>query len=154
MDAPTFKGANPISVDAKGRMAMPSKYRQVLQEYCQGQLVITGSYDRCLLLYPSVRWPQIESQLMDLPNVSSEVRSLQRLILGYATECTMDSNGRFLLPPMLREFAAITKHTVLIGQGKKFELWNSQSLQRQLGSLTRKACDTRDVHEALEKIRL
>lgn len=154
MDTPSFKGATLVSVDNKGRMAMPSKHRRVLQEYCQGQLVVTGSHERCLLLYPSVQWPEIENQLMDLPNVSSQVRSLQRLILGYATECTMDSSGRFLLPPMLREFANITRQTVLVGQAKKFELWNYQSWNQGIDSFTHGADRIKDVDEALEKIRL
>ena len=154
MDAPVFKGVNQVSVDVKGRMAMPSRYRQALQEYCGGQLVVTGSLDKCLLLYPSTRWPEIEGQLMALPNANEQVRSLQRLIFGYATECMMDSNGRFLLPTMLREFAHINKQSVLLGQGKKFELWDSQSWGKQLHSLVKGQSDAKDVHEALEKLRL
>ena len=154
MEAPASKGVNQVSVDAKGRMAMPSRYRQALREYCGGQLITTGSHDRCLLLYPSACWPEIESQLVNLPNANNQVRSLQRLMLGYATECTMDANGRFLLPPMLREFANIDRQTVLLGQGKKFELWDSQGWERQLDCLLKKQGDTKDVHEALGKIRL
>ena len=152
MNAPTFRGVTLISVDTKGRMAMPSKHRQMLQAYCENQLVLTAFPDKCLLLYPSARWPEIESQLLGLPN-RSEIRSLQRLLIGYASECAMDSNGRFLLPPMLREFARIDGQAVLVGQGKRFELWNSQGWKSQ-ELLAQEQNARKDVNEALEKILL
>ncbi len=154
MDVATFRGVNQVSVDAKGRMAMPSKYRQVLHEYCKGELIVTGDRDNCLLIYPSPQWPAIEDQLLKMPNSSKQVRFLQRIVLGYATECVMDSHGRFLLPPMLREFAHINKRAALIGQGRKFELWDYQSWTKQRDVWMKEDSDTKDVHEALEKIRL
>ena len=154
MDAPTFKGVNLIKVDDKGRMAMPSKHRQVLQTYCEGRLVVTAFQDKCLLLYPSRQWPAIETQLLELPNASGEVRDMHRVMLGYATECTMDSNGRFLLSLMSRDFACIDRQAVLLGQGNKFELWGNRVWEEKLRSLSKTQNDTKDVHEVLEKIRL
>ena len=154
MDTPIFTGANQVSVDAKGRMAMPSKYRQVLQEYCQSQFVVTADRDECLLIYPKPEWLKIESQVMQMPNSNKQVRFLQRILLGYATECVMDSHGRFLLSQMLREFAHINKQAVLLGQGRKFELWDSVSWNRQQSNWIKQDSDTKDVHEALEKILL
>ena len=154
VSVPTFRGVNQVSVDAKGRMAMPSRYRQLLHGHCDGQLVITADCDGCLLVYPLPQWPEIESQLMKLPNFSKQVRFLQRIVLGYATECAMDAHGRFLLPPPLREFAHIGKQAALIGQGAKFELWDYQSWSKQRDIWMKEESDTKDVHEVLEKVRL
>ncbi len=154
MAVPTFKGVNQVSVDAKGRMAMPSKYRQILHDHCQGQLIITADRDGCLLVYPLPQWPAIEDQLVKLPNTSKPARFMQRIVLGYATDCVMDSHGRFLLPPMLREFARISRQAALIGQGRKFELWDYQSWSRQRDAWMKKESDTTEVHEVLEAVRL
>jgi MraZ protein len=109
-------------------MAMPSKYRQRLQDHCGGQLVVTidSDSDPCLLVYPFPEWVEIEKRLSELPTLNKQARRLQRLLIGHATECELDGHGRILLPSLLRSFASIDKRVVLIGQGKKFELWNEQ----------------------------
>lgn len=122
-----FRGVNTLSLDAKGRMAIPTKYRDRLQACCQGSLVITVDRDRCLLLYPYPEWEAIEQKLSSLPNLDKQARRLQRLLIGHATECDMDSHNRLLLPPPLREFAGLDKRIVLIGQGNKFELWDENT---------------------------
>lgn len=119
-----FRGVNTLSLDAKGRMAFPTKYRDRLQACCQGKLVITVDRDRCLLLYPLPEWEVIEQKLSNLPNLDKRSRRLQRLLIGHATECELDTHNRLLLPPPLRDFAALDKRIVLIGQGNKFELWD------------------------------
>ncbi len=154
MAVPIFKSVHPLSVDAKGRLAMPSRYREVLHEHCRGQLVITGDRDGCLLIYPAPQWPQIERQLLKLPNFNKQARFMQRIVLGYATECVMDSHGRFLLPPALREFAQVGKQAALIGQGHKFELWDHQQWIKQRDTWMKEESDTKDVHEVLEEVRL
>ncbi|WP_126453496.1 division/cell wall cluster transcriptional repressor MraZ [Sulfuriflexus mobilis] len=121
-----FRGVNNITLDAKGRMAMPTRYRERLQERCEGQLVITVDRDHCLLLYPLPEWEEIERKLVRLPSLNKQARRLQRLLIGHATECQLDGNGRVLLPPPLREFASLNRQAVLIGQGNKFELWDEQ----------------------------
>jgi MraZ protein len=108
-------------------MAIPARYRQRLQESCDGQLVVTVDKDHCLLVYPMPEWEEIERKLVKLPSLNKQARKLQRLIIGHATECELDSHGRILLPPLLREFASIEKRAVLIGQGNKFELWDEQT---------------------------
>jgi MraZ protein len=121
-----FRGVNPLNLDAKGRMAMPTKYRDRLQEICGGQLVLTvdvGS-DRCLLVYPLPEWEEIEHKLVKLPTFNKQTRRLQHLLIGHATEVELDSAGRILLPPPLRDFANLNKRVTLVGQGNKFELWN------------------------------
>lgn len=119
-----FRGINNISVDAKGRMAMPARYRERLLESCGGRLVVTVDRDHCLLVYPLPEWEIIEAKLNDLPSLNNQARLLQRLLIGHATELDMDAQGRILLPAMLRDFAGLKKKAVLIGQGKKFEIWD------------------------------
>jgi MraZ protein len=107
---------------------MPARYRPGLEEHCGSRLVITIDYrDPCLLLYPLPEWEAIEAKLDRLSGLDETIRRLQRLLIGHATDCEMDGQGRLLLPPTLREFAHLDKRVVLIGQGKKFELWDEQA---------------------------
>ena len=123
-----FRGVATFNLDAKGRMAIPAKFRKHLDVCCEGRLVITIDHvDRCLQLYPMPEWEQVEQKLSALPSMNPKVRSLKRMLLGYATECEMDGNGRILLPAKLREFAGLEKSMVMIGQGNKFELWDEHS---------------------------
>ena len=95
-----FRGINPINMDAKGRAALPVKYRARVTDRCDGHMVITvHPFDRCLLLYPLADWELIESQVNALPNSSSrQARRLQHLMVGYATEVDLDAANRLLLP--------------------------------------------------------
>lgn len=119
-----FRGANKITLDAKGRLAMPTKYRERIAQRCDGQLVVTVDRDYCLLIYPLPDWEEIERKLVRLPSLNKQARRLQRLMVGHAAELELDSHGRILLPKELREFAGLDRLTVLIGQGNKFELWD------------------------------
>jgi len=121
-----FRGINNLALDAKGRMAIPARYRERLMETCGGRLVVTVDKDSCLLVYPLPEWEIIEAQLIALPSMDKQARLLQRLLIGHATEVELDSQGRILLPTMLREYAGMDKKLVLIGQGKKFEIWDDQ----------------------------
>lgn len=119
-----FRGANKITLDAKGRIAIPTRYRERLSERCESQLIITVDRDYCLLLYPLPDWEDLERRLMRLPSLNRQVRRLQRLMVGYATEVELDGHGRVLLPRELRDYASLEKQAILIGQGNKFELWD------------------------------
>lgn len=123
-----FRGINAVNLDAKGRMAIPSRYRLTLESAAKGQVVVTIDTDEtCLLLYPLSEWEQIESQIQALPSFNPAARRIQRLIVGHATELELDANGRILLPKLLREYAQLEKSVVLVGQGKKFEVWSEAS---------------------------
>ena len=127
-----FRGVNSLSLDAKGRMAMPSKYRERLLAQCNGQMIVTvDRSDACLLLYPLPEWEDIERKLVRLGNLNPQARRLQRLLIGHATEVELDTNGRILLPPPLREFAQLDKRIALTGQGNKFEIWDEQTWSEQ-----------------------
>lgn len=128
-----FRGINPISLDNKGRMAMPAKYRERLRESCAGQLIVTIDpieCGDCLLIYPLNEWEEIERKLVRLSSTNKQARNLKRLLVGYAEECEMDAQGRILLPAPLRESAGLDKRVVLVGQLNKFELWDEQTWQR------------------------
>jgi MraZ protein len=121
-----FRGATKVTLDAKGRLAIPSRYREQITSRCAGRLVATVDRDYCLLIYPLPDWEEIEQKLVSLPALKKQARRLQRLMLGYAAEIEMDGHGRVLLPRELRDFAALERQAMLIGQGKKFELWNEE----------------------------
>jgi MraZ protein len=106
---------------------MPTRYRESLADQCAGKMVVTVDRDHCLLLYPYPEWEEIERKLVRLPSFNKQARSLQRLLVGHATECDLDGSGRLLLTPPLRSFASLDKRAVLIGQGNKFELWDEQT---------------------------
>lgn len=122
-----FRGISPLSLDGKGRLAIPAKYRQHLQDAGGGQVVLTIDRDRCLLLYPLPIWEEVERQLIRLSSTNKRARALKRLLLGHAEECGLDASGRILLPAPLREFAGLDKRVVLVGQGNKFEIWNEEA---------------------------
>jgi MraZ protein len=119
-----FRGATKITLDDKGRMVMPTRYREQINELAQGKLVVTVDKDQCLLIYPLPEWEQIERKLMALPSLNATARRLQRLMVGHATDLPLDGHGRVLLPSELREFARLGRHGMLIGQGNRFELWD------------------------------
>lgn len=119
-----FRGANKVTLDSKGRMVMPTRYRDRIVERSNGRLVVTIDRDQCLLLYPLPDWEEIERKLMRLPTLNEHARRLQRLMVGHATDLELDGHGRVLLPPKLREFAGLTRDAILLGQGNRFELWD------------------------------
>jgi MraZ protein len=119
-----FRGVNALNLDSKGRLAIPTRYRDELVRVANGRMVITVDRDQCLLLYPLPEWEEIERKLVKLPSFNAPARRLQRLLIGHATEVELDGNGRILLPPPLREFAGLDKTVVMIGQGNKFEIWD------------------------------
>lgn len=122
-----FRGVNAINLDAKGRMAMPTRYRDSLQTRCEGQMVATiDTEEKCLLLYPIEDWLEIERKIEALPSFNKAARRVQRLLIGHATDVEMDSNGRLVVPPVLRSYAELDKKIMLVGQGKKFEIWSEE----------------------------
>ena len=119
-----FRGLNKISFDTKGRISIPTKYREELLKISKKKLICTIDLDYCLLLYPLPSWLKIEQQIMKLPTLNTTSRKLQRLLVGHATDIEMDKSGRLLIPYELREFSMIKKEAMLIGQGNRFELWD------------------------------
>ena len=130
-------------MDAKGRLAVPTRYRDRLAESCGGKLVATISLmDKCLAVYPFPDWQRIEDEIKALPALDPQARAISHLLIGHATECDLDGHGRILLPQSLREFASLDKRVQMVGQVRKFELWNTyvwsarrEELLGQVGNL-------------------
>jgi transcriptional regulator MraZ len=134
-----FRGVQSINMDAKGRLAIPTRQRDRLKDDCDGEVVITvDTQSPCLAIYPLPVWESLEQEIQDLPALKPEVKRFQRLVLGYATDLQLDANGRLLLPQSLREWAKLEKKLILAGQGKKLELWSEElwnaEVEADLGS--------------------
>lgn len=125
-----FRGIAQLNLDGKGRLAVPSRHRDALLERCGGHLVITADADRCLLVYPLPDWELIQQKLEGLSNLDPRVRELQRRLIGFAVDVDIDGAGRILISPALRQFAQLEKNVVLVGQGRKFELWNQENWEQ------------------------
>ena len=108
------------SLDAKGRLIMPARFREALGD----TFVVTKGLDNCLFVYPEAEWLRISSRLQELPLTRSDARAFVRLFLAGATEADTDGQGRVLLPLPLREYAAIVKDVCLIGVGTRIEIWD------------------------------
>ena len=128
-----FRGANAISIDEKGRLAIPSKYRSQLLSQAEGKLVCTiDTVQPCLLLYAVPEWKVVEKRLAGLSSFNPTERRLQRMLLGHAHDCEMDKNGRLLIAPTLRTHAQLDKKVMLVGQLNKFEIWSEDAWNEQI----------------------
>lgn len=149
-----FRGINSINMDAKGRLAIPKRYRESIEEASDSQLVATiDLHSPCLLLYTMDEWEVIERKLMSLPNMDPQARLVQRLLLGHASEMEMDAQGRILLPSLLREHAKLDKNVILLGQGNKFELWSQDAWDASRPDMLDSA-SVGDVSESLANLSL
>lgn len=125
-----FRGINAVVLDTKGRIALPTRCREQLHAQQIQQVVLTiDTESPCLLLYPLPEWEIIEQKLQALPSFNRAARRIQRLLIGHATETELDTNGRLLVPPLLRDYAQLEKRVMVVGQGKKLELWDEQQWQ-------------------------
>lgn len=129
-----FRGSSNLSLDVKGRLVVPARYRDALLERCGGHVVITADPDQCLLLYPLPEWEIIQQKIQGLSNLDPRVRELQRRLMGFAVDTEVDAAGRVLIAPELRKYARLEKDVVLVGQGNKFELWDQQQWDNLTGA--------------------
>ncbi|MER1941553.1 MULTISPECIES: division/cell wall cluster transcriptional repressor MraZ [unclassified Castellaniella] len=118
-----FQGSSALTLDAKGRMSIPARYRDALLSDEQGCLTLTRHPDGCLMLYPRSTWEIKRAQISAL---TAAARPLQRFVLGSAQDVEMDSAGRILVSPELREAADLKREVMLLGLGSGFELWNRE----------------------------
>ena len=130
-----FQGASQVNLDAKGRMAVPTRIRDPLTQGGTVKLVLTAHPDGCLLLYPTPAWEPIRAQVMGFPSLDRQFSLWKRLLVGFAQDVELDSAARLLIPPELREFAHITRAVMLVGQGSHFEIWDLESWNQQLETL-------------------
>ena len=142
-----FRGVTAISLDVKGRL--------VLRERCNGALVVTiDTDDACLLIYPLDEWELIERKIETLPSLHPVTRRIQRLLIGHATDVELDGNGRILIPPLLRDYAGLDKHAILLGQGKKFELWDEGCWNLRRDQYLKEVSEATDIPVELQSLSL
>ncbi|HQU88240.1 MAG TPA: division/cell wall cluster transcriptional repressor MraZ [Denitromonas sp.] len=125
-----FQGAAALSLDAKGRLAIPARHRDALT-VSAGELVVTAHPHRCLLIYPSEAWQPIRDKVLAGSSLEPRSAMLKRLLVGFAREERLDGAGRVLVAPELRQFAELEKSVWLVGQGSHFELWSDAGWQKQ-----------------------
>ncbi len=149
-----FSGVTHLSLDDKGRIAVPALYREEVITSCEGRLVITIDMDHCLLIYPFPQWEKIEQVLMSKPNMDRQVRRLQRLVVGHAQKCDMSAQGRLSIPASLREYAGLDKQATLVGQGKKLELWDTKQWEEGRDLWLKEEAESLGNSEALDSLAL
>lgn len=130
-----FLGAAALNLDAKGRLAIPSRHRAALAAGAHGTLVLTAHPHHCLVIYPLPAWEPMCAVVMAKPNLNADSAALKRLLLGYAREEALDAAGRVLVAPELREWAGLDKQVWLVGQGTHFELWSDAGWKAQQGRM-------------------
>lgn len=151
-----FRGQSTISVDAKGRLAVPTRFRELVATLPSQELVITlNPWDLALWLYPVAEWLIIETKLAALSDFDRQSRRTKQIMRGYATDCACDGQGRVLLPPQLREIAGIDRQVTLLGQGNKLEIWDQAAWQTERDKWLRDVADGADASSAgLESLSL
>ncbi len=150
-----FRGISTINLDAKGRMAMPSRHRDALGSLCGGRLIATiGLTNRCLPLYPLTEWERLERDIQALSSFDPLAERYKHLLIGHASDLELDGNGRLLLPRELREFARLEKHVCLVGLGKKMEIWDQPTWDRQRAAWLDQSADGAELSDALRSLAL
>lgn len=125
-----FRGRYAHVMDSKGRVSIPSKFREVLNGRGQNTLIITNDiWDPCLVAFPLDRWLEEERKVQALPDIVREVRTYKRHFISGAQECSIDRQGRILIPPSLREYAQLNREALFVGLGDKFEIWSTDLWQ-------------------------
>jgi MraZ protein len=120
-----FRGRFDYSIDDKGRVSLPAKFREVLSTNYDERLIVT-TFDQCLWAYPLTEWQAIEEKIAALPQFKSQVKALQRVFVSGAAECPLDKQGRIILPPNLREYGGLKKEVVFVGMTKRIEIWSKE----------------------------
>jgi len=129
-----FQGVYYSNLDDKGRLAIPARHRELLQQYESEILVVTVHHQtHCLVARPLSVWERLALQIQRIPNVSPQVQLFQRKLLGYAQELNPDGNGRVMLNPSLREYARLKKRAAVAGLGERLEIWDGTAWDQEMG---------------------
>ena len=123
-----FRGRFEHTIDEKGRLSIPSKFRETLSVRGENELILTD-FDSCLTAYPRDEWRELEEKMKKLSMIQKDVRNFLRLFYSSATEAPLDSQGRILIPPQMRERAKLDREVVLLGLLNKIEIWDKKSWQ-------------------------
>ena len=124
-----FYGEYEHTIDRKGRLIVPAKFRQALKEHDIGSLFLTRGLDGCLFLFPESEWRMVESRFKQIPFTKAEGRKFNRMFFSGAAEMTVDTLGRILVPKTLKEFAGIKEDVMIVGVSSRIEVWSRQRWQ-------------------------
>ncbi len=150
-----FRGLHSITLDAKGRMAMPARFRGIIDEFCQGQLVVTIDQDgESLVIYPLNEFEAIERKVAALSSFHPESRRLKNIFIGHATEVNLDGSGRILIPQNLRQFVGLDKKVALVGQGNKLAVWNDEVWNETRDGWLKHKVEVDDLPDELKNLSL
>lgn len=131
-----FRGVHSLTIDAKGRLKIPTRHQAQINKTCAGKMVLSiHPDDNCLLLYPLNDWQILERKVSELPSLNVHTKRLKRKLIGHATDCELDKTARILIPATLREYAKFNKKLIMSGQGNNFELWDEDAWHKQINSL-------------------
>ena len=120
-----FLGRYAHTLDAKGRLAIPARFRDAMAE----GLVLTRGIDRCLTLYPMVAWRPLAEKVSALPITDPDARNLRRLFFAEASDLALDGQGRILVPPELRRYAGLEREALVVGMDTAIEIWSPERWQ-------------------------
>ena len=125
-----FMGEYNHTIDAKGRLIVPAKFREILGD----NFIVTKGLDGCLFVYPNDEWTRFEEKLKSLPLTNKNARQFTRFFLAGAAACEVDKQGRILLPQVLREFASLEKDVVLVGVASRIEIWSRERCDESMNT--------------------
>mgnify|MGYP001617046995 FL=1 len=143
-----FRGRYEHLIDSKGRLSVPSRIRETLNERYDSRLVIT-TYDSCLIAYPFAEWQKLEEKVSALPEFSKDTKAFLRFFYSSATDCAIDKLGRILVPHALREYARLDKDVTLIGAFRHIEIWS-----KALWEKAEQTASNEDIANTLERLGL
>ena len=126
-----FLGRHEHTMDSKGRVSVPARFRERIEEEYRNQLILTNE-ERCLVLYPQDEWKNLMEKLATLPQMKLDVKSFQRFFVSGACECSIDRQGRILIPPILRDYAGLRKDLIFVGIQSKIEIWDKERWNEEL----------------------
>jgi MraZ protein len=127
-----FRGSSFHTIDPKGRIIVPARFRDVIKASGTDSIMITRM-DSCLFAYAHDRWSELEQKILHLPEKSEEMRRFQRFFIGGAQDCKCDNQGRVLIPPFLKQYSELEKEIVLVGVLDRFEIWSRENWDRENG---------------------
>lgn len=147
-----FRGTSYHNIDAKGRLIIPSRFRDVMDSAASG--LILSKLDKCLVAYPYDKWAEVENKILSLAEKSMEMRRFRRFFIGGAEECPIDKHSRILIPQSLRSYANLTKEVSLVGVLDHFEIWSRENLREEDRRLEEEDMKKEEVVQEIAKLGL
>lgn len=141
-----FKGRFEHTIDDKGRISIPSKFREILTSQFSDTVVLTNDFEPCLVCYPLAVWQEFEKKIAEAPQFHEEIRRLKRFYVSGASECQLDKQGRIIVPPSLREYASLNKEVILVGQVRTIEIWSKEKWE-EVFNKSKKECDYKSLSD-------